>query len=167
MICVWCGRQVPNEEIEAHMNDNCVAYGEEIEELDRFDDLLINVLGGFVVFVVVIIVWAWLFGEIAHSVEEDEPGWDCATDGNQICGPGFGATVYPDGSWSWPLDESQGLYVSGCIPGMPCDEGHYGPDILRCITDLECETVFGPELDVELAPAQTATPVVATPQVTG
>jgi hypothetical protein len=23
-----------------------------------------------------------------HHIEEDEPGWDCTTMGNRICGPG-------------------------------------------------------------------------------
>ena len=32
---------------------------------------------------------------MAAAIEEDEPGWDCATMGNRICGPTTGQTLDP------------------------------------------------------------------------
>lgn len=30
---------------------------------------------------------------VTHRLEEDEPGWDCRTDGNAICGNGTGVDL--------------------------------------------------------------------------
>lgn len=27
---------------------------------------------------------------VIHKIQEDDPGWDCHTMGNRICGPGHG-----------------------------------------------------------------------------
>jgi hypothetical protein len=34
----------------------------------------------------------WNVSELAQAPTEDSPGWDCATQGNRSCGPGFDLT---------------------------------------------------------------------------
>jgi hypothetical protein len=61
-------------------------------------------------------------GGIAHAVEDD-PGWNCVTDGNRICGPG-NANGVPPGCYDtagvlvapWPCQWHEG---TGALPGSP------------------------------------------------
>ena len=42
-------------------------------------------------------------------INEDEPGWDCLTMGNGICGPGASPSTYPDALWLTPAPYMIGM----------------------------------------------------------
>lgn len=61
--------------------------------------------------------------------------------------------IFEDGSWYVPRvgeNDPTGAYVGGCISGKLCDDTpgddtDNQPTLLRCLTRLECDRVFGPE----------------------
>lgn len=56
---------------------------------------------GLLWILLVLFILAAMNDAASALVMEDDPGWNCATDGNRICGPGFGPLDYLETLTVW------------------------------------------------------------------
>ena len=84
----------------------------------------------------VAVVAAAILGAPAQ-MQEDDPGWDCATMGNHICGPvnDAGAPAHLELTQLWPgVNSVDDLHA----PVDHTGNGYGGNEHYTCATDLDC-----------------------------
>lgn len=104
-----------------------------------------------------VITYKWGQAKAPAKLQEDDPGWNCATMGNHVCGPGntehLPAGCYDDAMlvlpwaqlmqtpWKWATPEERATASSPCAGMAPTQEQQSDAAYVaaaQCATDAQC-----------------------------